>query len=119
MRATLFRRITLLMVLGGVSLIYLATSTFTPETKVPGDIENGDIGAFIRVNGEIRDPRTHDGTQFFTVAGPDGTLDAVSFTPIQGLADGRTYTISGRVNVYQGDLELVVDAVRPTSGANR
>ncbi|MDY6769939.1 MAG: OB-fold nucleic acid binding domain-containing protein [Candidatus Nanohaloarchaea archaeon] len=106
-------RLSLLAALTGLGLMYTASAAFEPRTARPAGIARGDIGSTVRVRGTVTDVERTDEAVFFTVSGKSGDIRAVSFSDRPDLAAGEAYAVTGRVDIYQGELELIVENVVP------
>lgn len=103
-----FQRLSLLLVLAGLSLIYLSSMMFGPSTTSLGDIGRADIGDTVRVSGIVDTYTVKGDTQFLTLSNGETTLPAVHFGDELDVKEGANYTFEGRVDVYKGELELIV-----------
>ncbi|MFB6077029.1 MAG: hypothetical protein ABEK12_02775 [Candidatus Nanohaloarchaea archaeon] len=102
------RRLSLLSAIIGLGVMYVATGLGGPTRVDPGEIDGTLLGETVTVTGRIGDiSRSEDGV-FFTVSGQSGDIRAVNFDDANVTADAR-YRLVGRVDLYHGDLELVVE----------
>ncbi len=104
-------RVSLLLVLTGLTTMYAASILATPTSVTVSDLDEGDAGTTVRVRGTVTDHTTSDETEFFRIKGEDGDIQAVNFGERLGITTGTTYTFQGRVDLYQGELELIVEDV--------
>lgn len=109
-------RLSLLLVLAGLVTIYGSTLVFSPESVDIDDIGNADIGSSVEVAGTVRDLSKKDDVVFFDLEGEKASIRSVYFGSYLGVEEGEEYTFQGRIEIYQGELELVVDKV--ASGGN-
>lgn len=101
-------RISLLLVLVGLTLLYASSLVFKPETVAMSDIGQDHLGEQVRVAGAVRGLSETDDAVFFDVEEGNAEIRAVHFGPGLEIEEGGRYTFEGRVDIYQGELELVV-----------
>lgn len=103
-------RLSLLAFLLGTAAIYASSTYFTPLELKAGEVDESYIGDTIRVTGRVEDVSRSGEEVFFHITGSQGSLDAVSFSRLD-VREGEKKTLEGRLNVYRGSLELIVDEV--------
>lgn len=111
------QRLSLLLALAGVAAIYVSSTVYTvPSTDLEA-VSRSDAGKTVAVTADISDVRRHDGTTFLTLADGAERMDAVAFDGLDTeVSPEERYTVEGRVNLYHGSLELIVDTVQPADG---
>lgn len=96
------------MAVVGLILLYLGGTLYAPPEVSPGGVAEVEPGTLVTVTGTVSEVREHEGTRFFTLTGRDTAVEAVAFDgEIPAGASGR-YAVTGRVDIYEGDRELVV-----------
>lgn len=100
----------------GLITLYAASTVFTSPSIALEDISYTHTGDVIRTNGVVTSYRYTSDAQFMTLKQDDARISAVSFdsTPLD-LAENERYRVTGRVDVYHGDLELIVHDVEQLS----
>ncbi|MFB6294771.1 MAG: OB-fold nucleic acid binding domain-containing protein [Candidatus Nanohaloarchaea archaeon] len=113
----LVERLSLLLVLTGLTTMYAASLLATPPITPVSRLDAGDTGTTVRVRGTVTDHRTGDTAEFFRITGDSGEIQAVNFDAPLEISAETAYTFTGRVDIYQGELELIVEDVeRQESG---
>ncbi|MCJ7478662.1 MAG: hypothetical protein MUP63_00600 [Candidatus Nanohaloarchaeota archaeon QJJ-7] len=108
------QRLSLLLALTGLTTVYVSSAVLGPETASVGEISEGDLGSTVRVTGTVRDLGNGEDAVFFRLEEESGDIAAVYFGNEPGIEEGKTYTFDGRVEIYRGELELVVENVVST-----
>lgn len=103
-------RASLLFVMAGLGAMYAAATVYSPPDVSPGAIGMDDVGTTVAVTGRVSDlQRTEDGV-FFDIEGDGGEMRGVSFRDVN-VREGERYRLTGQIDVYRGELEIVVEAV--------
>lgn len=107
-------RISVVFVVFGLGAIYVSSAIYAPPHVSLGDLDERYIGDMVAVEANVTDVRRHDGTRFLTLQEGEEYLDAVYFgtTELEPNPD-EVQLITGEVNVYEGELELVIEDVQP------
>lgn len=105
------QRVSILLVIIGVSVLYAAGAVYTPPRVSVAAIDGQRMGEMVRVTGVVSNPVEREGTLFFTIGAGNRTVRAVAFQSGFTVHDSERYEITGRVDVYRGEPELVVHAV--------
>lgn len=103
-------RVSLLFVIAGLGVMYVAATVYSPPDVSPGAIGMDDTGTTVAVAGQVSDVQRTDDGVFFDIQGEEGAIRGVSFADVN-LHEGQRYRMTGRVEVYQGELEVVVETV--------
>lgn len=102
-------RLSLLFVVAGVSVLYVASVVYAPPELAVSAIDEQYIGDTVVVEGEVTDYVAREDAQFLTISGQEAEIDAVYFGDTPDLAQpGGRYQIEGEVDVYDGALQLIV-----------
>lgn len=100
----------------GVLGLYLYSCSIQPQLVQISQIDAGDIGSVVRTHGRITDVyQTSGGDVMLEIANLDNGASITVFIPQHafsvetGLIPGAEIEVTGEVQEYQGELELVVD----------
>ena len=104
------RRTALALILIGVGIIYGAETVYDTEQQALAEVSEDDIGERVKVPATIRSVKRTQDVAFITAQERPG-FEIVSFTPMKDVREGDTVTITGKVDMYEGDLEIIVDSV--------
>lgn len=108
------QRIALLLVLCGIAVLYVTSVIYAPSHVPLNRVHYGLIGDKIITSGTAQSFSKKGGVQFMTFESNNSAISAVYFGQKQlGVAPNEDYEIEGRVDVYQGELELIIDRIRP------
>jgi RecJ-like exonuclease len=100
----------LYLLLASFGLLGLAfAGTQKPEKTDIGEIEPEDIGEKILIEGKVEKSYSTGDSGFLTVSDGTGNISVVSFDARTHFSEDERIRFSGRVTLYQGELELVVD----------
>ena len=98
----------LFLLLAGIGLFTLSILSIQPPEKVKiSSIEASDIGAKVAVTGNTSIMYSTDEATFIEIEDKTGRIEAVSFSDFPGFEGSSLVT--GRVDLYQGQLQLIVD----------
>ncbi|GEM_PF-2488516 len=111
----------LIVALAGIAGIAAVSYTLEPESTFIADIDGADSGKIMKVTGSLSGLSQRDGNYFLTI--DDGSeIDAVIFESdarkmggLAGLKKGASVEATGRVAVYRGELEIIVQALNVLS----
>ncbi|MDY6761520.1 MAG: hypothetical protein SVY41_00555 [Candidatus Nanohaloarchaea archaeon] len=95
--------------------MYISSVLATPPQTSVDEIDEGDIGTTVRVSGTVTDASSSDGIKFFRIKGEQDSVQAVHFDGDLPVKEGQQYTFDGRVKLYEGELELVVNDISGVS----
>lgn len=104
------QRLSLLLALGGLAVIYVASTVYAPPDVSVAGIDAGMLGETVRVTGNVTRLSVSDEATFLVMEDGSGRIDVVSFDPV-AVERYRTYTVEGRVEVYRGSVELILHDV--------
>lgn len=82
-------------------------ATQTPEEKDIEDLDASDIGAKVNLEGNITDMQRTENAIFMELEGETGDIPLVYFE--EGDVGEGPSTVSGRVDLYQGNLQIIVE----------
>ncbi|MFB6215559.1 MAG: hypothetical protein ABEJ72_01100, partial [Candidatus Aenigmatarchaeota archaeon] len=63
------QRLSLLLVIAGLTLMYASSAAFRPEEVSIAELDEGDIGSSVRVRGTVRDYGRSEDAVFFDIRG--------------------------------------------------
>ena len=109
-RERLFR---LCALLAGIGLLVLYAADQYVETPYVDlqEVDRGDAGKNIRVNGTVAEAGVSGDTEFFTLRDGNSSVQAVSFSRV-GVNEGDKVSARGHVSMYHGKLEFIVEEVQ-------
>lgn len=99
------------LAVAGLSLMYQAAG-LQPETVGMGELERSMVGEKVTVKGEIANLSTVEGTTFFTLESDEEKVPAVMFRKGKLLLEDQKVKASGRVTIYRGKTEIIVNRIR-------
>ena len=94
----------------GLLVMYGSTLYFSPEKVSPGDISREDMGETVSVVGNVSGFYSAGSASFFTLESSSGSVSVVDFEG-RSLPDGRTVEVTGRVDLHEGDVQLVASSI--------
>lgn len=98
------------LILAGIGIIYGAETVYSTEQKPLAEVSRDDIGERVKVPATIQSVSRTEKVSFITAQErPD--FDIVSFTPMTEIREGDDVMITGKVDMYEGDLEIIVDSI--------
>ncbi len=100
-----------LIFLAGLILIYVANVFAEPPLVTVEAVSKQDMGEMVQIRGVVRDPSFSDGHAFFDVAQGNASIRVAWFQAGRDVAAGETVRVIGRVELYNGALEVVADGV--------
>ena len=109
-------KLSVLLAVIGLSMVY-ASSFYMATGKVDiGSIKKSQAGKNVRIEGHVTSFSRPKNTAFVTVEDSTGAVQVVDFDSSLDLRTGESVTVKGNVNIYHGELEIVADSVRQRSG---
>lgn len=98
------------LMMASLSLLALAVAgTGKPGKASVSSIEPSDIGEKVRLEGEVVEAYSSQDSAFLTVSDGTGNISVVSFDGRTFFEEGEEVSFSGRVTLYEGELEVVAD----------
>ncbi len=99
------------LLLASVGLLVLALSgQMDPNQIKIGEIRNQDIGEKVRVSGEVSNFQRVPPNNFFNLSDGSGDIQVAMFSSEKAFSDGEKITLTGRVTLYHGKLELIAES---------
>ena len=114
--STLFR-ISLIVVLFGIIMLYFLSRSLPLPEKVISDITGEHTGTTVRIRGTVLSVR-EGGTQVTLSVGQETPVSVVVFKKNSeeiGFVPGESVSVMGQVAEYQGHLQIVADEIRSAS----
>lgn len=103
-------RVSLLLVILGLSVLYVANAMYTPPRVGLGEIDGRRMGETIRVVAVVQDIEKREDATFLTLHAENTRIRAVAFRPLGPISAGEQYEVTGRIDVYRGRPEIIVHA---------
>lgn len=108
------QRVSLLLVLCGLAVLYGSSTMFEPPVVSVSDVDADMLGDTVRVPGTVTSHEVREEVQFLRVNDGEEGLKAVYFGDnALDVVEGDQYVLEGTVDVYHGELELIVSDVLP------
>lgn len=105
-----FARLCLLVSLVGLGIMYAAGEFLEPEKADIGEISENDVGETLVVEGTVADFYSTDTASFFTLEDGSGSISVTDFDS-RKFDNGERINVSGQVDLYQGDLQIVASEI--------
>lgn len=100
------------LLIAGIGLFLLSVSaTQTPKEVAVDSINTSDIGEKVTVHGNTSNIYSTEEASFMDFKDESGDIGLVAFESLP-LHEGES-VVTGRVDLYQGDLQLIVEDVTP------
>jgi DNA/RNA endonuclease YhcR with UshA esterase domain len=107
--------IALLAAIAGIAILFLLAESFEPKPVKISEINNGLVGWPVRVNAKVESSHKTGNTLLMQVFDGGGRIKAVLFNASkekQALLCKNCFAIlEGKVQLYKGELEIVVESV--------
>lgn len=83
------------------------------EINKISEITISNINSYVKIKGEIVSLRHHNNMSFFQITDSTGSIDGVIFENKNKkvLTRGETYTFYGKINVYEKELQIIIDEI--------
>jgi|GEM_PF-1367153 len=100
------------LLLAGIGLLILSISSIQPAQEVNIDsIQTSDIGDKVTVKGNISNIYSSGEASFINIRDETGEIEGVVFSEFPAV-EGVS-TVTGRIDLYQGQLQLIVNDASP------
>ena len=93
----------------GLTLIYFSTLYLEAEESSIGSIERDQAGSHVKIEGKVVSLFESDNHKFFDLNDSTGEISVVDFDSEQEINQGDEVLVKGRVDIYQGDLQVISD----------
>lgn len=94
----------------GLALMYQAAGLQAEERSI-GELDRKMVGEKVTVDAEVQNVSAANDTVFFTLKNGSEKITAVTFRENLLLYESLNVEASGKVTIYRGELELVVDSI--------
>ena len=112
MEERLLLRISLLVSIIGLVALFLIANSIVFEKVLIEDIMPDDIGRGIKACGEVENKFTSKkGHTFFDLNDESGGIKVVVFNSTQTEDPGNNICVTGRVDLYKGEIEIIADVI--------
>ena len=104
----------LLASIAGILLLFAMAEAIEPKEMKIGEIGFEDKGLYAKVNARIESFSQKNGIAFMQLYDGTGKIKAVAFeaNKVTGLRKGTLASIEGKIQIYENELELVVEKVK-------
>ena len=115
---SLLAKLCILIVVIGVIILYFLTQFIEPTEMSISDITRNHVGQKVAVSGTISSLSEKDGHFFFTLIEGHHNIKAVVFSNKANtintvlLGNGEFITVHGEVELYNNELEIIVENVK-------
>ncbi|NMJ77337.1 hypothetical protein GLU64_02920 [Nanohaloarchaea archaeon] len=101
-----------ILIVASTFLLLLSVSSHEQikETNIE-DVQPQDIGEKVKIRGTIVSFNKYGSTTIMTLSDNTGSLKAVSFDSNKRFSTGQRVGAQGKVTMYKGKLEVVIDSV--------
>ncbi|MBS3051003.1 MAG: exodeoxyribonuclease VII large subunit [Candidatus Aenigmarchaeota archaeon] len=111
-------KISLLIAILGVAMIYLSIALIGPQSIVIGDISKNDTGKQVTLSGTVNSYSIVNGNIFITLGDVTGNITVVMFErtargqkEVYELKENELITVDGQINVYKNELEIIANKI--------
>ncbi|MFB6115291.1 MAG: exodeoxyribonuclease VII large subunit [Candidatus Nanohalobium sp.] len=92
----------------GLVLMYQAAG-LEPRTVEINQVDRSMIGEKVTIHGTVENLSTNSNTLFFKLTANNTSITAISFRETLFIREGSKIKASGKITLYQGELEIVVN----------
>lgn len=93
----------------GVATVYASSMYIEPESFDINQLQRSWQGRKVVLTGNVSDPYKAGGHSFFELDDGTGRINAVAFNSELELEEGQSVSVEGRLSMYEGQLEVIVD----------
>lgn len=105
-------RVSLLLVMCGLAVIYVASVVYEPPTVSVQALDESFLGETVRVDAVVTRHVIRDGVQFITLEEGGERVSAVYFgDSALEVVPSSLHRVQGEVSVYEGELEIIIDSI--------
>lgn len=98
--------------LAGLTLMYFSSLYISLEQVDIEEIDRSWIGKNVKISGNVTEFRKSSGHAFFDVNDSTGEILVVDFESSLELEQGDTVNVTGHVEQYEGELEVIAREVQ-------
>lgn len=110
MRKNVYRASVFLAVIG-LTLMYFSTLYLEYEETDIGDIQRDWAGSNVQVDGEVTRFTRSGAHVFLDLQDSTGEIQVVDFDSELDLREGDELSVNGRVDIYEGNLQVISEEV--------
>lgn len=105
-------RLIILLYVTGLALMIASEVYFTPPMKEVSELNEDLVGELVKTEITVEQA---DVSQDITRITPRERDDItfISFSPLETVHENKTLTVTGEVDLYHGNLQVVIDSVDP------
>lgn len=105
-------KISVFLAVAGLTLMYFSSLYLGLEHVAIGEIERSWSGKNVKISGNVSEFSRSDSTAFITLNDTTGEILVVDFDSRLQLEQGEKVNVTGRVSIYQGQLEVIAKEVQ-------
>lgn len=110
-RETVYRVSVLLSVIG-LTVMYSVDSFMKPDKAKIEDLDESMTGEHVTVEGDVESFNTGHGHLFIDLNDGSGEIDVVDFDSDVWIESDDRIEVRGYIDIYEGDLQLVAEEIR-------
>ena len=95
----------------GLIALFLITELMQTEMTRTTDITDSMVGKEVSISGRVKSAYQKDSNLFLTIEDSYGTIKAVWFDAKKTLEKNSTVKLTGRINKYNGELEIIIEGL--------
>lgn len=96
----------------GLTLMYASSLYLTNKHVEIGEIEKSWSGKNVKVTGKITSYTESGGHAFMDVSDSSGNITVVNFDAQESFEQGDRVNVTGHVEIYKGELEIIVKEIK-------
>lgn len=105
------------LILAALGLLILSVSSQQRTEIVQiSEVNSSDIGEKVRLQGEISKYQNVGEHGFFQLEENNSSVEVADFSKKRTFKNGEKVTVTGRVTLYHGKLEIIAEDISRTSG---
>ena len=105
------RKISLLMCIFGVVLLFFVSQVIEPKNISISDIDETMIGNNVIVEGVVNSISNKNNIAFLTVSDSKNKIKVVMFNTNIDASIGDTICVKGKIDKYEGELEIIANSI--------
>ncbi|HLC67632.1 MAG TPA: OB-fold nucleic acid binding domain-containing protein [archaeon] len=105
-------KLSLAVALAGIVALFMIILFIGPDMTTIGSLSEKDAGKHVVLNATVLTKSTSGNNVFMTIYDGTGNITAVVFNARVTVKSGDNVTVTGQVNVYKGELEIIADLVK-------
>lgn len=109
-------KISVFLAVIGLTLMYASSLYIETEKSDIGDIEKSWTGRTVKIEGNITSYSRSGGNAFMDVKDTSGSIFVVDFESDTDLEEGDRVEVTGNVELYEGELEVIAESIETAAG---